>query len=152
MALDPFLICLALFVYAFVGYQMLKLIYNVLSSTPLVINQLVKSDEHGRGVRHNVEDDSPRLGDNQRQPSGSHSGGHNTNQSGASVDEEGLGDSDDIQGECRGEYEQSNVEVISKFSILPCTYSWSSDYLDNERWSMANYQKSTNQGLILHLL
>ncbi len=148
MALDPFVLCLAIFVYAFVGYQMLKLIYNVLFSTPFVINQLVESDEYGRGVRHNVEDDSPRLGDNQRQPSGAHSGRHNTNQSGASVDEEGLGDSDDIQGECRGEYEQSNVEVISNFSIRPCTYSWSSDDLDKERWSMTNYQKSTNDRLI----
>ena len=46
LALDPFVICLAIVVYAFVGYQMLKLIYNVLFSTPFVINQLVKSDEH----------------------------------------------------------------------------------------------------------
>ena len=148
MALDPFVLCLAIFVYGFVGYQMLKLIYNVLFSTPFVINQLVKSDNHGRGVRHNVEDDSSRLVDTQRQPSGAHSGGHNTNQSGASFDEEGLGDSDDIQGECRNEYEQSSVEVISNFSIRPCTYSWSSNDLDKERWSMANYQKSTNDRLI----
>lgn len=155
MALDPFVICLAVFVYAFVGYQMLKLIYNVLFSTPFVINQLVKSDSHGRGVRHDDGDDSSRHGDdssrhsdNERQSSGAHSGGHNTNQTGASVNEEGLGDSDDIQGECRDEYEQSNVEVISNFSIRPCTYSWSSDDLDKERWSMSNYQKSTNDRLI----
>ena len=148
MALNPFVICLAISVYAFVGYQMLKLIYNVLFSTPFVINQLVKSDEHGRGVAFDVEDDSPRLGDNQRQPSGAHSGRHNTNKIGASVDEEGLGGSDDIQGECRDEYEQSGVEVISNFSIRPCTYSWSSNDLDKERWSMNSYQKSTNDRLI----
>ena len=150
MALDPFVICIAIVVYAVTGYQMLKLIYNVLFSTPFVINQLVKTDDHARSDSVDVGDDSSRHSDNQGQPSGAHSGGHNSNQTGTGDDEEGLGDSDDIQRECREENEQSNDEIVSNFSIRPSTYSWSTNDMKKGKWKMghSSFQKSTNDRLV----
>lgn len=150
MALEPLVVCIAVVVYGFTGYQMLKLIYNVLFSTPFVINQLVKSEDHARSDSGDVGDNPSRHRDHQRQPSGAHSGGHNSNQTGTGDDEEGLGDSDDIQRECREENEQGNDEIISNFSIRPSTYSWSSNDMKKERWKMGHgsFQKSTNDRLV----